>query len=538
MKADRRTVLAGLGGLAAAAAAAGAGTGLLRPSPATAGSLDGADLERGHRLRDGGFPAPTRSEETAILIAGGGIAGLAAGWTLADAGFEDFLLLELEDEIGGNSRGGSNHVSAFPWGAHYLPVANRESRALVRMLRRLGIITGEKDGAPVYDPYQLCADLHDRLLWQGRWQEGLVPRTGVPETESRQIAAFEARMAEFGERVGSDGRPAFAIPMELSSRDADLLALDSQDFASWIAGQGWDSPILLDHVRYCMRDDYGCEPAQVSAWAGIHYYAGRRGWAADGAGDSLLTWPEGNARLVRLMAEQMPGRIRTGRIVHAARRDGEGVIVDSFDVAAGETVRTRARAAILAMPHFIAERVAPREIEPSADHSYAPWLVANVTVDRLPAGRGVPLAWDNVCYSSPSLGYVVATHQSAAMTGASVLTWYMPLSDMEPGLGRRLLVERPAEQWKAVVRDDLLMTNPELEGAIRRIDLWRWAHAMIRPTPGFIWGAARQKAPSPPFFLAHSDQSGLSLFEEAHYRGTLAAEGAMRLLDISHEDQA
>src|SRR3546814_19705174 len=89
-----------------------------------------------------------------------------------------------------------------------------------------------------------------------------------------------------------------------------------------------------------MRDDYGCEPQHVSAWAGIHYFAGRRGWAAEGAGENVLTWPEGNDRLARGMAAAFPDAISTGRIVHRVARDGDGIVVGSFDPAAGRTVRT------------------------------------------------------------------------------------------------------------------------------------------------------------------------------------------------------
>lgn len=532
---NRRTILAGAGALAAAA-----GSGLAwawsRPH-LPEGALGGADLARGHRLRQGGFPAPAQVEQADIVVAGGGIAGLAAGWTLAEAGVRDFRLLELEDAVGGNARSGRNAVSAFPLGAHYLPVANREAGALQHMLRRLGMIVGEKDGAPVYDPYQLCADLQERLLWQGRWQEGLIPRSGLGGEDRGDLAAFERAMADFSARIGRDGKPAFALPIAYSSQDPELLALDRIGFAAWLDARGWRSPVLRAHLRYCIRDDYGCEPEQVSAWAGIHYFAGRRGWAADGAGDNLLTWPEGNDRLVRLMARGFADRIRTGRIVHRVARDGEGVLVDSFDVRSGQTIRTRARAAILSMPHFIAARVAPGDVRPSEAFTYAPWLVANVTLDRLPEGRGAALAWDNVSATSDSLGYVVATHQGpAAIASGTVLTWYLPLSTMAPADGRRLLVERPVEDWQRQVRDELLEMHPELEGAIRRIDVWRWAHAMVRPVPGLIWGAAREAtATRPPLFLAHSDMSGLSLFEEAHYRGVAAAEGAMAHLGHTHE---
>ena len=145
----------------------------------------------------------------------------------------------------------------------------------------------------------------------------------------------------------------------------------------------------------------------------------------------------------------------------------------------------------------------------------------------------MPLAWDNVSASSQSLGYVVATHQGpAAIPGATVLTWYLPLSDMAPAAARRMLVERPANDWKRIVRDDLLATNPELDGAIRRIDLWRWGHAMARPTPGFLRRAGGTDAA--PIWSAHSDLSGLSLFEEAHYHGVRAAEAAMTRLGHRH----
>ncbi len=533
MKADRRTAL-GLGAAAIAVAGGGLAYALQHETPLPPGTLGGADMARGHRLRDGGFPAPSMEEEVELVIAGGGVAGLSAGWRLADAGFTDFKLLELEDAVGGNARCGRNTVSAYPLGAHYLPVANREAKALQHLLRQLGMITGDTEGVPVYDPTQLCADLQERLFWQGRWQEGLIPRTGLSTGDRADLTAFNRAMADFSKRVGSDGKPAFAVPSAYSSRDADLVALDRQDFAVWLDAQGWHSPVLRAHVRYAMRDDYGTEPQHVSAWAGIHYFASRRGWAANGAGENELTWPEGNGRLVERLAGFFPKNIARGRIVHRVSREGEQVLVDSFDVAANRTVRTRARAAILAMPHFIAARVC-REIGDATAFSYAPWLVANVTVDRLPAGRGVPLAWDNVSSTSDSLGYVVATHQGpAAIADKSVLTWYLPLSNIEPAAARRLLVERSADEWKRIVRDDLIALHPELDGAIGAIELWRWGHAMVRPTPGFLdRGTAHQ--PKPPLFLAHSDLSGLSLFEEANYHGVRAAEGAMTLLRHSHE---
>ncbi len=533
MTVDRRAVLVGGGAVAAAAAVSWAAT---RERPIK-GNVGGADMARGHRLRDGKFPAPTREESTGVIIIGGGVAGLAAGWTLAEAGYDDFTLIELEDETGGNARAGKNAVSAFPLGAHYLPVPNREAKALRHMLTRFGMITGaDTDGAPVYDSYQMTADMEERLLWQGKWQEGLIPTTGLSAADKADLAAFDAAIADYAKAVGRDGKPAFALPIAYSSSDPAFTALDQQSFARWLDARGWHSKVLRAHLRYGCRDDYGCEPEHVSAWVGIHYFAGRRGWAAGGVGDSQLTWPEGNARLTRAMAARFTRKINGGRIAFAINRNAGGVVIDSFDVARNETVRTKAEAAILALPHFLAARIAPGMS--AKGFSYAPWLVANVTVDRLPSGAGAKLAWDNVAWASESLGYVVATHQGLqSATPATVLTWYMPLSKSTPAVARKLLIERSAEDWRRIVADDLLMMNPDLTDAIRSIDLWHWGHAMVRPEPGFVWGLApaARKSAKPPLFLAHSDMSGLSLFEEAHYRGVDAAEGAMRMLNHAHE---
>lgn len=538
MAVSRRTLIAGS---VAGAAAVGAGAVALMPGDeAIAGMLSGADFTRGHKLRAGKFPPAETVEKVRVAIVGGGVAGLSAAWALADAGVSDFRLFELEDRTGGNARSGKNSVSAYPLGAHYLPLPNEEAKGVIRLLEQLGILTGWENGKPVYDPYQIVADPEERLLYLGKWQEGLVPQKGLSAKDVADLKAFFTAMKAFGARRDTSGKPAFAIPMELSSRDPDLLALDQLSFTQWLDRQGWTSSILRGHVRYACRDDYGTEPDQVSAWAGIHYFASRRGHAANADPDSVLTWPEGNGHLVGRMAAQLKDHLSCGRIVHRVTPQGTGAgggaRIECLDVASGKGVAIDAEAVILATPHFVTARIAPGTTG-AEGFDYAPWVVAAVTVDRSPQGPGFERAWDNVSWTSRSLGYVVDTHQSLdRVPQATVLSWYLPLSDMAPADARREMLGRPLEYWQAMVRDDLLRANPDLKGAIRRIDVWRWGHAMIRPVPCFFWSGAREAAakPQPPLFFAHSDLSGLSLFEEAHYRGTRAAEDAMAHLAIPY----
>jgi len=72
---------------------------------------------------------------------------------------------------------------------------------------------------------------------------------------------------------------------------------------------------------------------------------------------------------------------------------------------------------------------------------------------------------------------------------------------------------------------------------VTRLDMVRWAHAMVRPRPGFVWGEARQRLlrAQDRVLFAHSDLSGYSIFEEANYRGVLAAERVLKWLGLHAE---
>ena len=138
--------------------------------------------------------------------------------------------------------------------------------------------------------------------------------------------------------------------------------------------------------------------------------------------------------------------------------------------------------------------------------------------------KDFPLSWDNVLYESPSLGYVVATHQKGIDYGPTILTYYYPMCE-DPN-GRTTLFNYDWKQLADVCLTDLARAHPDIYDLTERIDIMRWGHAMISPRPGFIWGAERKKAIRPyrNIHFAHTDLSGIALFEEAFYHGLRAAE--------------
>jgi hypothetical protein len=465
----------------------------------------------GHELRHHGqdFKRPQRTGKIPLVIVGGGIAGLSAAWRLDQRGFRDFVLLEMEKETGGNSRCGENEISAYPWAAHYLPVPGKNSAPLVRELcGELGLYRNGR-----WDERVLCHSPQERLYIHGRWQEGLEPESGATRKDHQQYQRFEERMTGF--RASRQ----FTIPMEAGAKPSPL---DGISMTGWMRQQGFDSPHLNWYVDYCCRDDYGAKAAATSAWAGVHYFASR-----DPEDKGPLAWPEGNGWIVRELLKRVGKYVRTSSIVYRIRPDGARYRVTT------EAVEYLAEAVIFAAPTFLA----PWVVEPPPavrGFEYSPWFTANLTLDRMPAEREIGLAWDNVIFDSPSLGYVDATHQSLRLhQERSVWTFYWAMAEGSAIENRRRMLDnRDWEYWKEMVLHDLARAHPDIRECVARIDIMRMGHAMVRPQVGFIFSESRRRLARPAGRLvyANSDLSGFSIFEEAQYRGVRAAEHVLRRL--------
>jgi hypothetical protein len=528
--------------LAAGVALAGSLAGCAAPRPRPTGEIVGLRPEVGHLLREDPGPPPARTERTGVVIVGGGVAGLAVAWHLTRAGVRDFVLLEMEPAAGGNARAGASGVTAYPWGAHYLPLPGREAAGVRTLLRALEVIQRvDARGRPVYDERHLCHAPHERLFIHGRWQDGLFPWTGASGDDLAQYEAFRREVDRLRAWRDGAGRRAFAVPRAAGAPEA-LAGLDTLSMADWLARRGWTSSRLRWYVEYACRDDFGAAVAETSAWAGLHYYAARD--PDPEYGDTVLTWPEGNGWLTARMAAAAGDRVRGGWLVRNVEPVERGVAVDADALDAGVRVRLRAREVVLACPVMVAARIYRpwRERPPGfARHfRYAPWLVANLHCDAPPGpGAGVPLAWDNVLYDSPSLGYVVATHQALrSHPGPTVLTYYRPFPTA-PAAARREILAASWPSLRDAVLADLARAHPDLAGVTRRLDVARYGHAMVRPEPGFVCGpalAAARAALMGPVHLAHSDLAGFSLFEEAFDWGSRVA--ARLLARLGHDGPA
>ena len=507
-----------------------------RSYPDISGGFVGASLERGHLLRTPLIQrSPRTSHRTRVLVVGGGVAGLAACRALRLRGMHDFMLLELEDTAGGNSRGGEVNGISCPLGAHYLPVplevaAGLAGNPVQDLLEELGLYQ-RVAGRWVYDERHLCHSPQERLFINGQWQSGLLPLEGLQHLQAAALQDYQ-RFAQLVLQATKTSK--FSIPVQNKPVAANLLALDAITFDVWLSQHELTSAPLRWYLDYCCRDDYGATAAEVSAWAGIHYFASRHGFHPPGdevpEREAVLTWPEGNSFLTRRMAGDLAGRIHTGRTVLRVQAQKHQVEVLAWNEATQTPERWASQQVVLATPLFIAARLLaepPEALQQAAQTlRYAPWLVANLQLkapllDRL----GAPPAWDNVAYgSSGSLGYVDASHQRLDPSrGATVLTAYWAL----PRAERPALLHTPWQTWAQRVVAELQVIHPDLPQQLQRADLMRWGHAMSIPLPGVRGSsalAALQKGQGQRLHFAHSDLAGYSVFEEAYTQGVRVAQ--------------
>lgn len=485
----------------------------------------GPDPARAHRLREAVPGGTARQRQAQVLVIGAGVAGLACARQLQRAGVE-VALLELDDAAGGHSRPGAVGGLPCPLGAHYLPQPGPRLPELQELLIELGAAERVMGRWKAKDAVEVHAPAERR--WDGRrWQPGLLP---PPAT-----AAAREQHRRFARRVREAQALGFAVPSHRAPFGAAHRELDAQPFATWLAREGLSDPGLRWYLDYCCRDDYGADSHQVSAWAGLQYFASRHGF--DAHGDAVeqeppppqLTWPQGNGWLVERLAAGLP--LHTGRVALQLDEERESVRLRCWTPEGLED--WTARQAVLAVPLFVAQRLCrrPPPALTAVRLQRAPWLVANLLLEGPLLPRvGAPASWDSVIQESPTLGYVNAQHQDLdPRPGPQVLSLYWAL----PAAERARLLQDSAATWAERCLATLRPVHPDLDERLQAVRLTRWGHAMAVPTPGARSLAsgdgplAALRRGHGRLRFAHADLAAYSVFEEAYIAGVEAARGLL-----------
>jgi glycine/D-amino acid oxidase-like deaminating enzyme len=495
------------------------------------GSLIDTGMVTGHqRIRDAvsaqsSWRGQSATRHHSVIIIGAGAAGLGAAWALRKAGIADVVVLEHTDHLGGTARGDATADLPHPWGAHYIVAPMKEQTELIELLDDMNAVEAiAADGSVIIDEALRCREPEERIFYRGRWYDGLYPGAGASADDRKQLAAFSAKIGLYASARDNAGRRQFSLPMAQGGNAVEMQALDKMSFATWLDQHGWTSSRLRWLTDYACRDDFGLLARDTSAWAGVFYFAARQ-QRTGAAAQPVVTWPNGNDAIIAHLAKGIAVERNCSVIEVEASTQRATLTVASGN----EVVRMTANHVICAVPQFIAKRIVVGlgARQTNDQPVYGSWAVANVHLRHRPHKRSgdAPSAWDNVLYSSQSLGYVVATHQAGREYGATVWTWYYPFTDSDVAARRKEIAGAGHAEWAEAVLADLSRAHPDIRQLVTRIDIAFWGHGMVQPRVGSVWTSERlaRAAPYQCVHFANTDLSSMALFEEAYSHGRRAA---------------
>lgn len=475
----------------------------------------------GHRLWTKNFPIPNHTKHIPVIIIGGGISGLASAWEFIRHGFEDFHLFELEPKVGGNSISGQNKYGRYTLGAHYLPLPNLNYLPLLEFLNQNGIVHSFDNENIVYNDLHISFDPMERIFHKNKWHDGQY----VLESEEEQKAfdLFFEKMDSYKKAKGDDLKYFFDIPLHFSSKDTKYDALDFITTYDWLVSNGLNNEKLIEYINYCCRDDYGYGAHSVSAWTMIHYFASRRG-SAYTKSKGVLTWETGNAYLADKLAFAIPqGKITKNSIAYLVDSEKKEILI--YNQLSNSSIRYTFDSLILATPQYINQYLLPNR--KNRLFRYAPWIVSQITIEYID-DNGAQIAWENIISKSKGLGYVNNGHQKLnTVSNEIILTFYYSFEDFDDKKSRKELHKMDEVALKRIVLDDLKIAYPDIEKWILDFEVYVNGHGMVSPYVGFMKNKNREKMSIPidnNIFFTHSDLSGISIFEEAFFRGVEAAK--------------
>jgi protoporphyrinogen oxidase len=444
-----------------------------------------------HRVRDGELKAsviPKPSLKKEVVIVGGGISGLVAAHELRDT---DFLLLERENTLGGNSKQGSYEGVPYSLGAAY--VVDLEA-PFGPLYEALGLPL-----TPLKEPADCLFENHQFF---------------PPEKASiaKEFERLKKQLATLSNTADFPGVP-------IREASATALKLDNKSFYDALK-YDYSQPMLDCIDAYCYSA-LGGGIHEISAYAGMNFYSE--------INVPKVAFPGGNAavaqRLVQKIEQAGRQRFETGVSVYHVEKKGASIHTTFFRNEAPDVLVTvESKAVLLAVPLFFAARMlhglSEKESTQMKQTRYGSYLVANCCFDRTVLNAG----YDHWTPHSSAFTDVIdagyAGRTSSPVLGTkepSVLTVYAPFKN--PSLGRGRLLQGDAQTLGNEIHQALKKTIDFPAESLKEIRLTRYGHQLLTSKVGIIQAMRTLPLNYGNIFLAHSDTEGMASIESAILAG-------------------
>ena len=467
-----------------------------------------SDAKIGHIVRESFSYTQLPQEKTDFLIVGGGIAGLSAAYQLRDT---DFQLYELSDRLGGSASYDSYKDAFFTTGAHYDPAyPDYYGQDALKALQELKVI-GKNTSNGLYGfvdrEFIIPTERESRCYENGAIREEVLPEEHPNTTDLLQLIQ---------KYVGK-------MPMPIRLVDDELWGLNKLTFEAFLKQEISDLDTeWLRYVDYAMLDDYGGTSKEVSALAGIHYYACRPYYSQK---VETLSAPEGNYYFAQKMISQIPQeRLSIDHLIRSIHDDNGTLLVDVVDVK-NKTQRTiQADKVIYAGQKHAVKYIYAQDAHLFAQNKSTPWLIANVIFKENTVFKN-PAFWQNdmVTDQHSFLGFVDSKSQSGT-TRRNFTCYYCFAPDQRAEL--QTWTEDKATMRKMANQTIAHLSTyfgEDVTDLVEHVQFKARGHAMPIPVPNYC-----QKEPllstHPNIAYAGVDTGRLPLFFEALDSGIQAVK--------------
>lgn len=446
------------------------------------------------------------------LIVGGGLAGLSAAYALRG---QDYQLCELSPNFGGTAGGNLYEGTAFCQGAHYdLYYPEYFGKEVAEMLEDLKIVQFDEKRR-VWDfrerQFMIRPENTENCQTPNGYRDAVLP--DLPETHRlfALLKSYEGKMR---------------LPSRLIAPDNHHLA--QQSFARFLDDKGFENFELRQAINYQMLDDFGAPAEQVSALAGIYYYAARPYEEEDTS--EIFSPPQGNYYFVeKILAALEPKRLSSQQLVKRIHKTSEQEFeVEVLDLAAEKRKIWHCQNLIYAAPKYTLKYVMPEMASHFSHIRYAPWLVINLLFkpQELPEDG----FWQNEIIGKTALpsdyllGFVDSSAQPQIQGKHRVLTvYYCFPPEKRPEL---IAIEKAPQAIVSASLEHIAnyfqVDFGALEKALQKVFLKPMGHAMPIPEANYLF----REAENLPNGLAFAgvDYGRLPLLYEAIDSGLMAAK--------------
>lgn len=428
-----------------------------------------------------------------VVIVGGGLAGLAAGWRTRQW---DAVLLESGDRVGGRIRSERRGPYWLNWGGHVLAGPGSSTDDL---LSEVGVTAVAVPGSLT------SMSMNGRLIGGGRIET-------YPFRIPMSMAA-RAAIAFNGARVGLEVLKYANVVRRragesAASRQQRIYDFDNErTFADFVGELPEDAAALF--ATTVTRS--GGDMDQISAGAGIGYFS--LVWnVGQGLSRGVVGGP---STLTESVAAALGDRIRLGAEVQEIVHQAESVVVRYRQGGADHEVE--GRYVILATPATVSHRVAvdlPAEVrEALGAVVYGPHVSAAFLTDETS-----PRRWDDsYAISCPKRSFAIALNQASIVRateatrapGGSIMTF------SPAGLGRALLDKSDEEIVATHLADLEQVLGAGFADSVVEAEPARWPDGSPYCFPG--------RAKLQPILM----RRGSRVFLAGDYLGTLYTESAI-----------